>query len=85
MWDFVKEGWGDGGPCLFVRFPFLSPLTPPTHPLEPADLQIFPLALQPRPLTLASGPPMARSQAAVSLCRYLSWHLLTPSHLRARG
>lgn len=85
MWVVVKEGLGDGGPCLLVCFSFLCPLTPPTHSWEPADLQIFPLALQPCPLTLASGLPMACSQAAVSLCRYLSWHLLTPSHLRARG
>lgn len=44
-------------PCLLVRFPFLFPLTSPAPSWEAAALQIFPLALQPCPLTLASGLP----------------------------
>lgn len=90
--SWVRQGdrdrtgvWGDGGPCLSVDFSFRFPLLPLTHSREPANLRLFPLALQPCPLTLASGLPMACPQPAVSLCRSLSRPLLTPSHLRARG
>lgn len=57
---------------------FHSPLTPLIHSQGPTTCRSFPLVLQPCPLTLNLGPPVACPKAAVCLCHSLSHGLCSP-------
>lgn len=68
-----------------VGFSFCFPLTSLTHSRGATDLQIFPLLLQPCPHPHFGTSHGLSLDCFLSLSLSLSWALLTPSHLRARG